>query len=379
MLQLSCKAELNSLHLIYKNNHMEQTKNGLVKWLVGALVIIILIIVGFSEFKGNVDNGPIKIGVILPLSGNLAFLGESAKQGAELALENYAGTKNKYELIFEDDQFDAKKTVTAATKLISIDKVDAIVSFGSSGGNAVKSLAEKYKILHFAVATDPKVADGKYTFNHWTPAKEEVRALVAELLKRNITKIGVLTANQEGMLAISNEIQKQTQNTSISIITNQEFNIGEKDYRTLIAKVKENLPEILVLANYSPEIEILGKQIKEAGIKIPMTSVEGFDQTTNPVLFKGYWYASASDPSGEFTANFETRYGKSPAFGTGNAYDIITLIITASENATRHGKPAVSDTISKLLEIKDLKGAMGSLSVGSDGAVLSKATIKVVK
>jgi branched-chain amino acid transport system substrate-binding protein len=358
---------------------MEQTKNNSIKWLLGAFAIIVLIILGFSTFHGTVKTGPVKIGVILPLSGDLAYLGESAKRGAELALENYAGTRNKYELIFEDDQFDAKKAVTAANKLISIDNVDAVVTFGSSGGNSVKPIAEKNKILHFAVATDPKVADGGYTFNHWTPAKEEVRALVAELLKRNIKKIGLLTVNQDGMLAIDNEITKQTQGTGISIVTDQKFNIGEKDFRTLIAKVKQNSPEILVMINYSPEIEILGRQIKDAGVKIPMTSVEGFDQTSDPGLFKGYWYASASDPSSEFANSFKTKYGKSPGFGTGNIYDIITLIITASENATSRGKPNTDDVISKLLQIKDLKGAMGSLSVGSDGVVLSKATIKTVK
>ena len=356
-----------------------QTKNSLMKWFVGAIVLIVLIIAGFSTFRSPVGTGLIKIGVILPLSGNLAFLGESAKQGAELALEKYGDSKNKYELIFEDDQFDAKKAVTAAQKLISIDKVSAIVTFGSSGGNSVKPIAEQNKILHFAVATDPNTADGKHTFNHWTPAKEEVRALVAELISKNIKKIGLLTVNQEGMLAIANEITKQTADTDISIITNQKFNVGEKDFHTLITKVKESSIEMLVMVNYSPEIEILGRQIKAAGIKTPMTSVEGFDQTTDPKLFSGYWYASASDPSGDFINAFQTKYSKAPGFGTGNVYDIVTLIITASEKATNHIKPTADQTISKLLEIKDLKGAMGNLSIGSDGMVLSKATIKTVK
>ena len=343
-----------------------------VKWVVG--IIVILLIVGFITLKKPTESEPLKIGILLPLSGNLGFLGEPAKQGAELALEE-TGLTNKYKLIFEDDQFNPQKTITAANKLISIDKVNVIISFGSSAANVVKPLAEKNKILHFAIASDPKITDGVYNFNHWTPPKEEARALVEELVKRKIKKIGILTANQEGMLAITSEVEKQAEISGISIINNQKFNIGEKDFRTLITKIKENLPEILIMTNYTPELEILGKQIKDAGIKIPMTSIEGFDQTTDQKLFNGYWYASASDPSNEFVSLFKTKFNKEPGFGTGNVYDIIKLIIKANENIDN---PTTTKLVSELLKIKNFKGAMGSISINQDGSVLSKATIKTV-
>ncbi len=346
-------------------------------WIVG-IIIVIAVIIGVTKSQ-PIESGPIKIGVIIPLSGNLAFLGEPAKQGAELALANFPNTKHKYELIFEDDQFSAEKAVTAANKLISIDKVSAIISFGSSGGNAINPLAEKNKIVHFGVASDPKVANGVYNFNHWTPPSEEVRAPVAELQKRNITKIGVLTANQDGMLAITSEIRKQIQGTNIQIVTDQTFNIGEKDFRSLIVKIKQNLPEIFVMVNYTPELEILAKQMKDSGIKTPMTSVEGFDQTTQLALFDGYWYASASDPTGDFTKLFTDRYGKAPGFGTGNAYDIVSLLVTASENANTRSNPTSDEIVSQLMKVNGFKGAMGVLSINSDGLVVSTATIKTVK
>lgn len=347
-------------------------------WIVTIIVVIIIILVVSGSAKPAV-NEPIKIGIILPLSGNLAFLGEPAKQGAELALASFKDTKHKYELIFEDDQFTAEKAITAANKLIFVDKVNAIVSFGSSGGNVINPLAEKNKIIHFGVASDPNVAIGKYNFNHWTPPAEEVRALVAELENRGIKKIGILTANQDGMLAISTELKKQIQGTGIEVILDQMFNIGEKDFRSLIVKIKQSLPEIFVMINYTPELEILGKQMKDAGIKTPMTSVEGFDQTTQPKLFNGYWYASASDPTGEFTNAFKEKYGKVPGFGTGNAYDIVSLLVATFESTDTNGNPSSDEVVDQLLKIKGFKGAMGDLSVDSDGLVLSTATIKTVK
>lgn len=344
-------------------------------WIIIA-IIIIAVIVGLIRSNKVEDvsvKKTIKIGVILPLTGDLAFLGEPAKKGAEMALENFKDTKNKYELIFEDDQFNAPKAATAANKLISVDKVDVIVTFGSSGGNVVKPLADKNKIVHFTVASDSSIPDGAYTFVHWTPPQEEVRVMVSEFKERGITKIGIIAANQAGMQSIVKELRKQLEGTGITITSDEMHNVGETDFRTIITKVKQNLPQIFLLINFSPEIEILAKQMKEAGIKTPMTSIESFDQTTQPELFKGYWYVSASDPNDDFSSAFKTKYGSDLGFGTGNVYDIISLIVTAME------KTSSTDVVVKLKEIKDFKGAMGNLSVQDNGIVFSTATVKVVK
>ena len=129
--------------------------------------------------------------------------------------------------------------------------------------------------------------------------------------------------------------------------------------------------------NTPPELEILAKQIKEASIKIPLTSIEVFDTTSAPELFKGYWYATVSDFTDKFATDFKNKYSTGPALATGNIYDIISLIITASENT--HSSPSSENISAELLKIKDFTGAMGNLSINSSGAVISKAAIKIVK
>lgn len=346
------------------------------KIIIG-IILIVLVILGFGILSKPADPSTIKIGIILPLSGDLAFIGEPAKKGAEMVLEDFKDTKHEYELIFEDDQFDGKKTITAAQKLISIDKVNILVTFGSSGGNSVKPLAETNKILHFAVASDQNIADGKYNFNHWTSPKEEATKMVAELVKRNIKTVSILTMNQDGMVAIANELKNQIKNTNIQIIMDEKFNIGTRDFKTLVAKTKVNLPEQIIMVNYSPELEILGKQIREVGIKTPMTSFEGLDATTDPKLFSGSWYSTASDMTETFKTNFKNKYGTSPVVGTGNIYDIVALLITASEKTK--GAMTNEKIASELLKIKEFSGSMGNISLNQNGSVISKAVIKTIK
>ncbi|MEI7480053.1 MAG: ABC transporter substrate-binding protein [bacterium] len=351
--------------------------NKAFKYTLSIIAILVLIMVGYTASQKTIDNSPVKIGVVLPLSGDLAFIGEPAKKGAELALEQFKNTKRKYELVFEDDQYDSKKTITSATKLISINKVEAVVSFGSAQGNVVKPLAVNNKTIHFAVASDPNIADGKYNFNHWTPAKEEVKTLVAELVNKKIKSVSVLTINNEGMIALESELKKQLQNTGISILADERFNVGSRDFRTLITKLKSNLPEVLVMLNTTPELEILAKQIKDSGIKTPMTSVEVFDATSNPPLFKGYWYATAGDSSEIFISNYKNKYSSAPSIGTGNVADIISLIVAASEKID--GKVTAENISQALHSIQNMAGAMGDLSIDAKGSVISKASIKVMK
>jgi branched-chain amino acid transport system substrate-binding protein len=339
-------------------------------------VVVVIVVVLFVQYK-PVDNSVVKVGVILPLSGDLAFIGEPAKHGAEMALESFGETKHKYELIFEDDQFDGKKAVTAANKLISIDKVNAIVTFGSSGGNSVKPIAEANNIIHFAVASDQKIADGVINFNHWTSPREEVRAMVDEFVNRGIKTVSILTMNQDGMIAIADELKSQLKNTGIEIVGEEKFNVGTRDFRTISAKLKEKLPEIIVMVNYSPELEVLGRQIRDAGINTPMTSFEGLDATTDAKLFAGSWYSTASDMTDKFKTEFKAKYNLDPIVGTGNVYDIVSFVVTASENIK--GQVNTDKLGSSLVKIKDFVGSMGIVSIGADGAVVSPAVIKTVK
>ena len=345
--------------------------------IIISIVVVILLVTGFNIFSRPIDTTPIKIGVILPLSGDLAFIGEPAKRGAEMALENFKDTKHKYELIFEDDQFDGKKAITAAQKLISVDKVNVLVTFGSSGGNSVKPLAETNRILHFAVASDQNIADGKYNFNHWTSPKEEVTAMVTELIKRNIKNVSILTVNQDGMISTYNELIKQLSDNKIDVVVDEKFNPGTTDFKTLLTKVKINLPEMIIMLNYTPEMDILGKQIKDLGITVPLTSIEGFDGATRPELFSGFWYVSSSEPSKQFLTDFKNKFGIVAGLGTGNVYDVASLIITATENI--RGSVTAEKIASELLKIKDFTGSMGNVSINQTGSVISKAVIKTIK
>jgi len=161
-------------------------------------IIIFAGIIGFTYNKTqnlsnfNQEKKTIKIGVILPLTGGQANLGQSAHKAVLLAQEKLGKTKYNYEIIIEDDALDPKLTSNAANKLVNVDKVDALISFTSGSGNIVAPIATENKILHIGIGTDPAIAKGEYNFLHWTTPDEENRVWINEAMKRNIKKVAFI-------------------------------------------------------------------------------------------------------------------------------------------------------------------------------------------
>src|SRR5471030_591431 len=79
--------------------------------------------------RGGTAN-PIRIGADLPLTGGLAFWGESIKQGMELASDDYAKAHpgSAVSIVYEDNQGDPKNAITVMRKLSTVNHVAVVVS-----------------------------------------------------------------------------------------------------------------------------------------------------------------------------------------------------------------------------------------------------------
>ncbi|MFA6131921.1 MAG: ABC transporter substrate-binding protein [Patescibacteria group bacterium] len=352
-----------------------------IKWVIGIVAVVVVVAIGYFVSRGpkEVSEVPIKIGMVAPMTGDLAFMGEGIRDAILLAKENMSSTKYTYEVIFEDDQLDPKMTASAVNKLISVDKADVIISFSSVTGNVITPIAEQNEVVHFGIASDPNVAIGKFNFIHWTPPSEENKVFIEELQRRGIKKLGVFESNAQGAAAVMADLQERLKGTDIEIVTDQVFNFGEKDFRSIIAKAKNSEAEIYLLMAFSPELEILAKQMKEAGINTPLTSIESFELSEQVALFEGDWYVNAADPTGDFADKFKTKTGKNPTLGAANGYDIFNLVVAATEKIISSTKPTPDQIVSELMNIKDFSGALGNLSIDEDGLVVSKAAIRMIK
>jgi branched-chain amino acid transport system substrate-binding protein len=236
-------------------------------------------------------------------------------------------------------------------------------------------------VIHFGIASDPNVAKGEFNFIHWTPPSAENEALVRELQKRNIKRIGIFEVKQQGIAAIMEDLRNKIKGTDIQIVSDQAFSAGEKDFRSLILNMKKDNPEIILFETFSPELEILAKQIKEAGIKTPLTATEAFEYTDQINLFEGEWYVQAADATENFASAYKAKFGSEYKLGAPNVYDSFNLIVAAYEKIGKNSasKPDTTSIVNALTHIKDFNGALENLSIDSDGVVWSKAVARMIK
>ena len=125
---------------------MSKTTKTIV-WLIVIIVVIAGIWWGVS--RKPAEEKVVKIGIIAPLSGPASTWGEQLRKGIELALDELNLDERKLlRIIYEDSEADPKKAVSAVQKLISVDKVQAII--GPLSSNEVLSVApivEKAKVV----------------------------------------------------------------------------------------------------------------------------------------------------------------------------------------------------------------------------------------
>lgn len=371
------KARLLTREALYKTGEIMTNK---AIHIICLLIAILLVSTALSYAKG--DKETFKIGVVAPLSLDYAFLGESIKNSLLMAQDELTITKYNYEIIFEDSQNQAKLDASGAHKLLDVDKVDAIISFGSTSGPIVTPIASKANTLHYSISVQPYIAKGMTNFIHWAPSKALNGRMAEVMKKKGINKYGVLRSTTwEGWAIYKDDLNKTARELGLEMVTDQTFQADTTDFRTQIAKAKKAGAEIYVLYCGSPAIEILAKQLREAGDNTPLTSVGSFDLTTNKQLFEGQWYVGAAQAHDDFIKAYKKRYDKEPAVAGPNAYDIFMLINHALNNsgAPADKKPSSEEIARELLKIRNYPGSLGNLTIIEEGITMSDVDLKMIK
>ena len=361
-------------------------------WIVAIAIIAIVVVVlivrtnnaANSSGTASSQKPTVTIGVTLPLTGDVAMLGQSAKNAILLAQSQLPkDLKYDYKLVFEDDQFKPAVGATTANKLISVDHADVLMSFGSPVGSVVSPIAEKAGVPHVnSFASAAQVADGDYNFVDYTPSYEDSKLFIQELEKRGIKKL-VFFGQQDnpGVTSIIASFEHDIKNTDITVLSEQMFDTGTRDFRTNIDKVKGLGADIYVLEASSPELEILTRQLRDSGVKTPVTTMEAFEFSDQLSLFEGMWYINGADPQAWFVDLYTKTYGQAPKFGAANNYDGLGLAVKAVETAG-DGKTVPSHAAIKdaLARIKSFDGALGTgQTVDANGIVDSKAVVRMIK
>ncbi len=360
----------------YPTHNMSKT----FKFTILVVTILILtIIVKITSSKNHVqptgDKEVIKIGVVAPLTGPGALFGNSLTRGVEMALKDLSETKFEYELIVENDEMDPKKSVTAASKLINIDNVSAIISTTSGTGNAIAPIAQDSKILHIAVSSSPATAEvGNYNFTNLPFPEREAEKWVQEAKSRNLKKIAIISMKHPGIDAIVEAVRQEALSRSLNIVFDEQFISGTTEFNTIILKAEEKNPDVYFMLSFPPSLDIFGQAYRELGISKPLSTDTAFVLSSKKELFEGMWYVDASLKDKSFINRFENHFpnttfnSRTAPFG----YDSLNMLVNAFEDDTNNPVEYMND-------LDSYEGTVGRLTKTPEGRFDSPAGIWVIK
>ena len=215
------------------------------------MVVVIVLIAWFGYFYKKPPKAdktePIKIGVILPLTGDLAFLGEEIKKGIDLAVSEYNDKGIDINVIYEDDQSLSQiAAVNAANKLLNIDKVDIGLTMLVEESRSIAPIFNKKEIplLLLWDSNNFIQGSGDYIFSNGfsTELAGESMADFAynDLGLRTVAIIGHIDPWAD---IITRSFKDKFEIMGGRIVYNEQFNIDTKDYRTAILKIKQLNPD----------------------------------------------------------------------------------------------------------------------------------------
>jgi branched-chain amino acid transport system substrate-binding protein len=226
----------------------------------------------------------IKIGFNVPLTGFAAADGQSALNGAKLAVAqaNAAGgvAGEKIELVVYDDQASAKEAVPVATKLIEKDKVVGAVSGSYSGSTrAAAGIFQAAKVPYVvAYAIHPDITRaGDFVFRVSAMGEVQGRGgakLVSNLGKKKVT---LITVKNDFGQALAAGFKEAAPKFGLQLTGEYEYGMSDRQFGALVSKVKADNPEIIYASGYFFNAGPLVSQLRAAGITAPIIGQEGYD------------------------------------------------------------------------------------------------------
>ncbi len=373
------------------------------KTIVGMVLLIVCAL--FAGGCSKDDASQIKIGLIAELTGDIPAVGASCKNAAEMAVAevNAAGgiqlgdKKFKIKLIIEDNAGKADQSASAAQKLITQNKVVAIVGPNASRyALPAAEIAESGKVaLITPWSTAPKAtldsrtnASKKYVFRACfiDPFQGGVVAkftLDNLKFKKAAVLYDVASEYNKGIAEIFKTVFEQNGGKIVAFET---YTTNDKDFSSQLTKIRQAAPEIIFLPNYYSEVPLQIQQAKRLGIAAPFI---GADAWGSEELLKlcgsdceGYYFSThyAADAAGEatrkFIADYRSRYSATPDDVAALTYDSFGLLKQALATAGKNDRQAVRDALARIPRYDGVTGTM-QFREGSGDPVKSAVILKI--
>lgn len=353
-------------------------------WLIIAGVVAVAL-VGWLIYQAYVPKEEIiKIGAILPLTGDLSSYGVDTRKALEMAVEelNARGgiDGRRLMLVAEDSRGSSATAVSAFSKLVDVDRVYGVLGpITSAEVLSVAPVANSKRVpIISPSATSPDITDaGDYVFRTINADIVETEAFAAYVRNElNVPNAGIIALDAAGTLSYANSFESFFTKLGGSVVSKEIVSEAATEYRTPVRKILDNKPAAIYVSGYSKEIGQIVKQIREMDKKVMLLSYQSAEDNRvvqiAGVAVDGMIFSSTTLPEGtlgeknkQFINNFKDKFGKEPGVFTAEIYDGLYVLAEAIRRCAGNRDKLLEE----LRKTSGHSGASGTITFDKNGDV----------
>jgi len=355
---------------------------------------------------GKKETGPIKIGVLLPLTGHQANFGEMEKNSYELAKAeiNAAGGINgrQLEFVYEDDTGKPDVGRAGAEKLINVDKVPMIAGgYSSSVTFAAAAVAQQYRTPFLVNTgsvdkiTQPEafnltVNDGdKFYIYRMNPPVSEYASGLESLLSEVVKPASVYIIHENTAFGTkgAKSFAKTAKKLGIEVKGMEQYSAGTVDFKPLLLNAKKANPDMVYMISYVMDAALLMKQAREINFTTPKLFVgagagftmpafkENASKASDRVVSATLWHQTLPIKGAkDYFDNYVKKYGgDGPDYHGAEAYSAAYVVANVLERCKGDFS---KENIKKALDETDMMTVFGPVKFTSYGKKIHQNKMK---
>ncbi len=340
---------------------------------------------GEAGDAASADTSVIRIGHFASLTGTEATFGQQINDGVKLAAQeiNDAGgvLGKKIQLLVEDTESKPQPTKNAVEKLLSKDKVVALIGEVASGRTLIAApiaTREQIPLLTPASTNEKVTVDESGKVRDWIYRICFIDPFQAQSMARfasqnlGLKQVAILKGNANPYsVGLAENFTKVFTAAGGTIVENQGYEEKQVDFKAQLTAIKAKNPQAIYVPGYYNEVSLIATQARELGITVPLLGGDGWD---SPELTKGaagaalegcYFsnHYSATDSSAvvqSFVTKYTQTYKTAPGAMAALGYDAMHIIADVIKNAGKADPQAIRDGLAKL---NGYNGVTGTISI----------------
>jgi branched-chain amino acid transport system substrate-binding protein len=361
-----------------------------------ATIGLIATLLTLAGCGGGGGGQTVKVAILAPLSGDVATFGESTRDGATMAIEEWNerdGVLDKQvEVIVEDSQCNPEAAVSAANKVINQDGAKIIIGeVCSSASIPISEVAMANGIFQISpTSTNPSVTvteEGEtkeliFRACFIDPFQGQVAAKFAVDNLGAGTAAVLLDQGNDYVRGLAEFFRESFEAQGGEVVVWETYTAEDQDFSAILTKVKDASPDVLYLPDYYSTVNLIAAQAREKGIESVMMGGDGWDSPDldTEVVEGGYFtnHYSSDDPRPivqDFVAAYEEKYGAAPDALAALAYDAANILMQAIEEA---GSAEPAD-IAEAMETMNFSVVSGNIAYDEQHNPIKSAVILQVK